>query len=292
VRWVILGGGGQLGQEFARRLPGAGFALTRGEADLTLPASVRTVLTQFCPEVVFNCAAYNLVDRAEQEPETALAINGTGVGELATVCEELGCPLIHFSTDHVFGLRACRTPFTEDDLPQPLNAYGQSKREGELHLLSHQRLRFLLIRTCGLYGAWGSGGKGGNFVETVLRLASEGRALRVVDDQVCTPTSAADLAEATLALLRREAWGVHHVTNDGSCSWYEFACKALDLAGLRIPVEPIPTAELRQPARRPPYSVLRSKATRSLGLCPHRPWTEALAAYFDDRRGAKSPRLL
>jgi dTDP-4-dehydrorhamnose reductase len=284
MRTVILGSAGQLGQEFTRRLTGNVFSLTRAEADLSQPQTLRAALVARRPDVVINCAAYNLVDRAEDEPEAALAVNGTGVGELGQLCAEVDCVLVHFSTDHVFGACDSRVPFTESDPPAPVNAYGRSKRLGEERLLSQPGLRYLLIRTCGLYGTRGRGGKGSNFVETMLRYAQEGKPLRVVDDQVCTPSCAADIADASLPLLARGACGLYHLTNSGSCTWYEFARTILDLKGIRANLTAISSAEFKSRARRPAYSVLDNCAWRQLGLPSLRLWQDALGAYLEERQ--------
>src|SRR5262249_44784847 len=162
--------------------------------------SLRAVLTELRPDVVVNCAAYNLVDRAEAEPEAAFAVNAWGVRHLALACRDLGCVLAHFSTDYVFGLdEARRTPFAETDAPGPVSAYGLSKLAGE-YVVRALCPRHFVIRTCGLYGVWGSGGKGGNFVETMLRLAGERKSLPVVTDQTCTPSYAVDVAAAAAGL--------------------------------------------------------------------------------------------
>jgi dTDP-4-dehydrorhamnose reductase len=284
MRHVILGAAGQLGHEFARLLDGQLCCLTRADADLTRSELPRATLTLLRPDVVVNCAAYNFVDRAEDEPEAALAVNGTGVGELARICAELDCALVHFSSDHVFGNHTECVPFTEEDTPAPVNAYGRSKLAGEELLRSQPGLRYFLIRTCGLYGSRGAGGKGGNFVETILRLAADGQQLRVVNDQVCTPSHAADVAEATVTLLRAGAQGVYHLTNAGSCSWFEFARTILDLAGLRADMRPVTSAAFGSRARRPSYSVLENTVWRKLGLPPLRRWQEALAAYLNERQ--------
>src|SRR5262245_49979477 len=136
MRYAIFGAAGQLGQEIARLLDGEVVHLSRRHADLTWPHAVRAVLIRLCPDVVINCAAYNFVDRAEEEPEVALAVNGLAVGNLAQVCEEIGSVLVHFSSDHVFGGRGGSTPFREEDSPAPVNNYGRSKRAGEKQVLS------------------------------------------------------------------------------------------------------------------------------------------------------------
>jgi dTDP-4-dehydrorhamnose reductase len=234
--------------------------------------------------VVVNCAAYNFVDRAETEPQAAFLINVHSAGELARWCGEHGRKLVHFSTDYVFGLDARRrTPWTETDAPGPVNVYGLSKLAGEF-LVRSRCPGHMIIRSCGLYGGHGSGGKGTNFVETMLRLAGQGKPLRVVNDQVCTPTFTRDLARAAAALLARGETGLFHVTNAGSCSWYEFAAAILELAGLHTPLVPISTAEYGAVARRPAYSVLYGEGIRRAGLGPLRPWREALADFLHQRQ--------
>src|SRR5262249_53364698 len=151
----------------------------------------------------------NFVDRAETEPAAACAVNAWGAGDLAAMCDRLGCALVHFSTDYVFGLdRDRRTPYVEADAPGPLSIYGLSKLAGE-HQVRGRCRRHLVVRTCGLYGARGQGGKGGNFVETMLRLAAEGKPLRVVADQFCTPTSTTDLAAAVVRLVTAGCFGLY-----------------------------------------------------------------------------------
>src|SRR5437868_6709649 len=162
MHYAVLGAVGQLGRDLCPRLGGHVTALTRAEADLTRPETLQATLTALRPQVVINCAAYNFVDQAEAEPEAAFAVNAWGVRELARACRAAGCRLVHFSTDYVFGLDAIRTePFTEGDAPGPLGVYGLSKLAGE-YLVRSALPDHLVIRTCGLYGVWGTGGKGGN----------------------------------------------------------------------------------------------------------------------------------
>jgi dTDP-4-dehydrorhamnose reductase len=278
-----LGAAGQLGRDLCPRLAGEVIGLTRERADLTRPDSLRAALDETRPDVVINCAAYNFVDRAESEPDAAFAVNAWGVRTLASLCAERDCLLVHFSTDYVFGLdEARRTPRLETDAPGPVSVYGLSKLGGE-YLVRALCPRHVVVRTCGLYGIWGSGGKGGNFVETMLRLAGQGKPLRVVADQVCAPTSTADLADAVVKLLEADRPGLYHLTNSGSCSWYEFAQAIFELVGLSADLTPITSREYGAAARRPAYSVLEPAAYRALGLAPPRPWREALAAYLQER---------
>ncbi len=280
---AVLGAAGQLGRDLCPRLPGEVIALTRDQADLTRAEPLRSTLDALRPEVVVNCAAYNFVDRAESEPEAAFAVNAWGVRSLATICRDLGCILVHFSTDHVFGLdEDRRTPYTEADAPGPVSVYGLSKLVGE-YLVRSLCPRHFVIRTCGLYGVHGSGGKGGNFVETMLRLAAQGKSLRVVADQVCTPSYTVDVATGTAALLQTGQFGLYHLTNEGSCSWHEFGRTILELAGVEANLAPITTAEYGAAARRPAYSVLAPAAAAAQNMPRLRSWQSALAVYLHER---------
>jgi dTDP-4-dehydrorhamnose reductase len=289
MRIAVLGAAGQLGRDLCPRLPGPVIPLGRPRVDLADAASLRAALEEVRPDVVVNCAAYNFVDRAETEHDLAMTINAWGVRALAQLCRDRACTLVHFSTDYVFGLDEMRrTPWTETDAPGPVSVYGLSKLAGE-YLVRAVCPQSFVVRTCGLYGVWGSGGKGGNFVETMLRVAAQGKPLRVVSDQFCTPTYTADLAEATVALLGTGRHGLYHLTSAGACSWYEFAQAIFDAAAAPADLSPVSSAEYGAPARRPVYSVLAPAALAALGLKPLRPWREALAAYLEERRRRASP---
>jgi dTDP-4-dehydrorhamnose reductase len=288
MKYAVLGAGGQLGRDLCPRLTGEVIPLGRDLADLTKPEVVRSTLIGLRPDVVVNCAAYNFVDRAEGEPEAAFAVNAWGVRLLAAVCHELNCVLMHFSTDYVFGLEGDRrTPYSECDAPGPVSVYGLSKLAGE-YCVRALCPRHFIVRTCGLYGVWGSGGKGDNFVEKILRAAGQGKPLRVVNDQVCTPSYTAEVAAAAISLMNAERFGVYHLTNAGACSWHEFAASILEQAGISADLTPIPSREYPTPARRPAYSVLASAGFEALGLPPLRPWREALGAYLRERSNASS----
>lgn len=279
----MLGSNGQLGQEFRSLFSGDdGFhALTRADADLAIPGQVTGVLRKLKPRLVINCSAFNLVDQCEDTPETAFAVNAFGVRELALACRDVHATLVHFSTDYVFGLEENRqTPYGESDAPGPVSTYGLSKLTGEYFVRSHCPNHYV-IRTCGLYGRHGAGGKGTNFVETMLKLAVTGKTIRVVNDQILTPTNAADLAQATRQLAAVHRYGVYHLTNSGECSWYEFARTIFELVGVKADLQPTSSAEYGSKARRPAYSVLR---TEHPYLVPTlRPWRGALEAYLAAR---------
>lgn len=283
MRTVVLGAPGQLGRDLCPRLAGEVVPLGRSDADLTDAAALGAKLTSLRPDVVVNCAAYNFVDKAESEPAAAFAVNAWAVRDLATICRDLDATLVHLSTDYVFGLDAGRTTaYAESDAPGPVSVYGLSKLAGE-YLVRNTCPKHFVIRTCGLYGVWGSGGKGGNFVETMLRLAGQGKRLPVVNDQRCTPSFTGDVAAATADLIPTRAYGVYHITNAGDCTWYELAKETFRLAGLTVDLSPITSAEYPRAARRPPYSVLSNEKVRAAGLTPPRHWTAALAAYMAER---------
>lgn len=287
MKTVVLGAAGQLGRDLCPRLSGEVVPLTRAEIDLARPDGIQSALETLRPDVVVNCAAYNFVDKAETEPDTALATNAWGVRALARACRDLNCVLAHFSTDYVFGLDESRhQPFTEHDAPGPVSVYGLSKLAGE-YLVRSLCPKHFVIRTCGLYGVWGSGGKGGNFVETMLRVAGQGKPLRVVADQFCTPSYTVDVAAATAALLATNQYGLYHLTSAGSCTWHEFAGAIFELAGVQADLSAITSQQFNAPARRPGYSVLDTGKYAALGLPPLRHWREALAAYLEERKRQK-----
>jgi dTDP-4-dehydrorhamnose reductase len=283
MRIAVLGAAGQLGRDLCSRLPGDVIPLTRSTIDLIQPSKLSSTIEALHLDAFVNCAAYNLVDNAENDPNAAFAVNAWGVREVAVACKAAKVKLIHFSTDYVFGLETASSPLTENDPPGPVSVYGLSKLCGE-YLIRSILPDALVIRTCGLYGVWGSGGKGGNFVETMLRKAALGGPLKVVDDQRCTPSYTVDVAEATIALLNAGATGLFHVTNSGACTWYEFAEEIFHRAKLTPDLSRTTSEEFVRPARRPSYSVLSAaKFASTLNLTP-RPWQEALAAYLAERQ--------
>lgn len=289
MRYAVIGAAGQLGHDLCPRLPGDVIRLGRPEADLTHPQGIERSLNEIRPDIVINCAAYNFVDKAESEPDVAFAVNTWGVRHLARICQKLGVRLVHFSSDFVFGVDERRiTPYVETDLPGPLGIYALSKLAGEYAVQAECECHFI-IRTCGLYGVWGSGGKGTNFVETMLRLASQGKPLKVVADQVCTPSYTVDVASAAVSLMTTSRFGLYHVTNAGSTSWHDFAKTIFELAGIRADLTPTTSKEYGAPARRPHYSVLSNAKLKSSGVTPAREWRDALAAYLQERRSKSEP---
>jgi dTDP-4-dehydrorhamnose reductase len=276
VRALVVGSLGQLGRELVAQLGDeVAWAGDRAELDVTNGDAVAVMVERVHPDVVFNATAYNKVDGAETEPAVAFELNALVPRLLALAAREAKALLVHVSTDYVFDGTATR-PYREDDCPRPLGVYGISKLTGEL-LVAASGCEHLTLRTSGLLGRGGSQQKGGSFVERILTQARAGKPLRVVGDQSFAPTCAHDLATAAIALVRAGTRGLVHVTNAGSCSWYELAAEALAFAGLRVPIERIEAADLNLAARRPAYSVLDTSRYASLGLPPLRPWQEALA---------------
>jgi len=276
MRYVILGAKGQLGKALCLRLPGAaGFGHEGG--DITHPNHIRSVLRSCKPRIVINCAAYNHVDRAESEPELAFAVNAFGVRNVAIACRDFGAMLVHISTDYVFGFDTRRTakttPYRERDIPAPLSVYGASKLAGEYFVRSTCP-KHLIVRTCGLYGGKNS------FVQTILRLASEGKPLRVVNDQVCTPSYVVDVAYGITRILRNFQHGhssrIRNLTNAGACTWYEFAQAILAETDSQSKVVPITSSEYGAAARRPAYSVLANRK-------PLRHWRDALREHLEEK---------
>jgi dTDP-4-dehydrorhamnose reductase len=284
LKYAILGVNGQLGQAFLRILGQEAMGLTRAQVDLIRPEGMRAVLEKLRPGVVINCSAYNAVDKAESDPVLAFAVNAWGVRDLARICQTLGCVLVHFSTNYVFGLdRACRKPLGETALPGPVEIYGASKLAGE-YLARAACSKHFVIRTCGLFGLVRPDSARRSFVELMLHLAGQGQRIRVVNDQICSPTLTDDLAARTLELLGTKAYGLYHVTSAGECTWHEFARAIFDLAGVSADLHGVSSAQFGAPAPRPEYSVMANEGCARLGLAPMRHWNEALAEYLRERR--------
>jgi dTDP-4-dehydrorhamnose reductase len=287
TRVALIGSNGQLGSDISRlwstselgRRGDQLIGLVHNDIEVTDEAQVRSVLSGIQPGIVINTAAYHRVDDCETNALQALEVNGLGVKYLAEACRELGAVLVHFSTDYVFG-GDTTTPYTETDAALPVSAYGISKVAGEQYLRYLMPEDHILVRSSGLYGVAGASGKGGNFVETMLRFAREGRAIKVVDDQVSAPTSTRDLAATVIEILAKGGRGTYHITNQGQCSWYDFAREIFSLTGQNPDLTPTTSADYASAAIRPAYSVLENTRLRELGIEQPRPWQEALTDYL------------
>ena len=285
MKVLITGANGQLGSELCKVLDGFEIApYAHANLEITDLQALRSVFAASSPDIVINTAAYVRVDDCESNSDTAYMVNALGARNMAVVAQEIGAKLVHISTDYVFGgeQRLERVPYTEFDTPLPINVYGKSKLGGE-ELVRHLCLKHFIVRTSGLYGVAGSSGKGGNFVETMIRLGQERDELKVVDDQVFSPTYAKDLATKIAQLVTTDYYGVFHVTNRGACSWYEFTKEILKVAGLKTKIVPITSDQYPQEAKRPSYSVLESLHLRLLGMDDMRPWQDSLVEYMRER---------
>lgn len=283
MRILLVGNLGQLGRDLERVL--ADHEVTgvdREQMDVCDAAQVEAVVESARPRAIVNCAAFHRVDECEDAPDAAFAVNVFGVRNLAVAARRVDAALVHFSTDYVFG-GAGRSPHPETDMPCPQSVYAVSKLSGEFMLRSVWPRHFI-VRTCGLYGYAGSREKGTNFVESMLKLGASDKPLRVVDDQVCTPTSTLELARAVSRLVSTERYGLYHLTAEGECSWQEFAGAIFELAGMRVDLVPVSSAEFAAKAPRPPYSVLENRNWREAGFPPMQHWKAALAEYLRGRR--------
>lgn len=282
MKIMIIGAGGQLGSELVNIVQeDIIIPLTRLDLEMTDYRQMNDVISSNTPDIVINTTAYHRVDECEDNVEKAFSVNTFAVRTLSKICAEMNATLVHFSTDYVFGGEK-RVPYMENDMPNPLSVYAASKLAGEYFARNICRRHFV-VRTCGLYGAKGVSGKGENFVEMMLRLAREQKPIKVVADQIVTPTFAKELAVSISKLIRTGEYGLYHITNDGGCSWYEFAKTIFDLTGIRADLSPITSEEFGAKARRPAYSVLENRNLRALGIDNMRPWKEALKEYLMEK---------
>lgn len=277
MKILVTGANGQLGRELMelqapRDMEIIGFG--REKLDITDLAQCRNVIQTYKPDAVIHCAAYTKVDQAESEPDEAYRVNAYGTRNAALAAVEIGAKFVYVSTDYVFDGQSDR-PYREYDRTDPQTVYGRSKLAGE-QLVQSLSSWYFIVRTSWVFGKYGS-----NFVNTMLKLAEERDKLKVVHDQVGSPTYTLDLAQFLLELVRTDYYGIYHASNSGICSWYEFAKAIFEERGLNVQVEPCTTAEFPRPAPRPAFSVLDHGAIRAHGFQPLRPWRDALREYLN-----------
>lgn len=277
---VVTGASGQLGQSLqfiAKEHPEIMFRFyTSAELNITDLEKCKAIFAETNPDFCINAAAYTAVDKAESEPEKAHLINIIGSENLAKVCKEFDTTLLHVSTDFVFDGNATK-PYTEEDIPNPTGVYGQTKLDGEKAIQGIWEKHFI-IRTSWVYSQFGN-----NFMKTMLRLGSERTSLSVVNDQIGTPTNAVDLAEVLVKIIlyaERQSsidnYGIYNFSNEGQCSWYDFAKKIFEINKIKIDLQPIPTTSYPTPAKRPGYSVLDKNKIKEVFGAKINNWEDSL----------------
>jgi dTDP-4-dehydrorhamnose reductase len=284
MKTAVIGADGQLGTDVVKAFAANGdevIPLTHSDIELSDKESVSNRLNELRPALIVNTAAMHHVEKCEQEPDKAFAINGLGVRNLALSAKQIGATLMHVSTDYVFdGERT--TPYEETDAPRPLNAYGNSKLCGEYFVRSTMKEHFIL-RTSAVYGKSPCRAKGGlNFIELMMKLARERGEVRVVDNEIVSPTSTKDIARQMVALSRSDAYGLYHATAEGSCSWYAFAREIFDRRSTSVNLLVAGPNEFPIKVPRPRYSVLENSGLKRIGLNRFRTWQEGLQEYFSN----------
>lgn len=278
---AVFGSSGQLGVELCAELERRGHSVSafgRARLDITDAESVERVLAEIEPAAVFNAAAYNQVDVAEREPLAAYEANGLAVRNLALACRQNDARLIHFSTDYVFD-GALGRPYRESDAVRPTGAYAVSKLAGELYAQAYLD-RPIVVRTSGVFGPGGTKTARGNFPELMLRLAHEGKPIRVVEDHVASPTFAPALASRSIDLWERNLAGVFHVGGGEPTSWFHYARLIFDKAGVKPELHPTNEREYRTAARRPKFSALENARLRECGIDPMPPLADCVESYL------------
>ncbi|PZD96479.1 dTDP-4-dehydrorhamnose reductase [Paenibacillus sambharensis] len=278
MKLLVTGANGQLGRELVNLPTAEGVEIIgydRDGLDITDLDACRRVLAEQRPDAVIHCAAYTAVDQAEADPDGAFRVNGAGTRNMAVAAEEIKAKLVYISTDYVFDGTGT-SPYNEYDNTNPMTVYGKSKLAGE-RLAQTLCSRYFIVRTSWVYGKYGN-----NFVKTMLKLGPEKKQLKVVHDQIGSPTYTRDLAELLVELAGTDYYGIYHASNSGVCSWYEFAKAVFEESKLDVTVEPCTTSEFPRPAPRPAYSVMDASSLRANGLQRLRDWRDALKDYLKD----------
>jgi len=281
MKLAVIGANGQLGTDLQEVLSVQHEVVGMNHADIEITDidSVRKVLSSLRPDIVLNTAAYHIVPEAEKFPDKAFHINGTGTLNLAKVCQDLGIRLVHYSTDYVFDGKK-QKPYTEQDSPNPLNVYANTKLAGEYFALNYAD-RSYVVRVSGIYGRVPCRAKGGNFITTMIKLAKEKPEVRVVDDEILTPTPTLHIAKNTAALIKTDAFGLYHMSCEGQCSWYEFAKVIWDTLQLETPLFPASVKDFPAVVKRPFYSVLKNSNLDKLDINEMPNWKLALKEFLN-----------
>ena len=280
MKLVVIGANGQLGTDLLEVLSKEHdvVGLNHTDIEITDIDSVKNALSTIKPAIVLNTAAYHIVPEAEKFPAKAFQINGIGTMNLAKVCQDLDTRLVHYSTDYVFDGKK-QKPYTEDDRPNPLSVYANTKLSGEYFALNYCD-RSYVIRVSGIYGKIPCRAKGGNFITTMIKLANEKPEVRVVNDEILTPTPTYHIAKNTAALIGKDAFGLYHMSCEGEVSWYEFAKVIWETLQLKTPLYPASVKDFPLVVKRPFYSVLENKNLNKLGINEMPEWKEALIQFL------------
>jgi dTDP-4-dehydrorhamnose reductase len=285
MKIAVIGANGQLGADVAREFTRNGddvCELSHANIEVGSLQSVNDVLGGIRPQIIVNTAAMHNVESCEKEPLRAYEVNGLGSRNLAQVARQIGAVFAHVSTDYVFD-GSKKEPYLEVDPALPLNVYGNTKLAGEAFIRATGD-RFFILRTSALYGTNPCRAKGGrNFVELMLKLAGERDELRVVDDEFVSPTSTSELARQIVVLSKTDNFGLYHATAEGCCTWYEFAAKIFNLAGVKTKLTVASPNEFPSKVPRPKYSVLENHGLKALGLNSFQTWEEGLRSYLSSR---------
>jgi dTDP-4-dehydrorhamnose reductase len=288
MKIAVVGANGQLGTDVGAAFSRRGdqvTPLTHAEIELANLDSVASCLRSLQPDVVVNTAAMHHVEKCEEQPDRAYAVNAIGSRNLAMITRELGAKLVHISTDYVFdGAKA--KPYVEQDAPLPLNVYGNTKLAGE-HYVRTVNPKHFVLRVSAIYGKSPCRAKGGlNFIELMLKLARERGKVRVVDSEFVSPTATADIAEQVVKVSDSDAYGLYHSTSEGSCSWYKFAREIFDATDTKVVLEIAGPNEFPAKVPRPSYSVLENAELKRIGMNVFGPWQEGLHRYLGQRQTA------
>lgn len=285
MKVVVIGAAGQLGSDLVRSFARSGFetqAVGHSAVEITSLESVTTFAVDARPDIIVNTAAMHHVEQCEQAPDHAYAVNSVGARNLAMAAEKTKAVLVQVSTDYVFD-GASHDPYTETDVPRPLNVYGITKLAGE-HFARAIAARHFVVRTSALYGHSPCRGKGGrNFVELMLKLAQERDEIRVVNDEIVSPTWTGELAHQIVRLVQTDAYGLYHATAEDACSWYEFAKEIFRLSASRVKLSVASSDEFPTKVPRPKYSVLENYSLKQTGLNQFRSWRDGLRDYLAGR---------
>lgn len=274
---LVTGAEGQLGSEIAKLLMVSGYqvyGMGKSELDILNEDLVHNVVSKIRPDIIIHCAAYTHVDKAESEPDKAFLVNAIGTRNIAIAAEMVHSKLIYISTDYVFD-GCSTTPYHEFSPMSPVNIYGSSKLAGEMYVRDFHS-KFFIIRT-----SWVFGRTGKNFVKTMLQFSQEKEQLKVVDDQVGCPTYTVDLCKCIIQLMKTNKYGIYHISNSGSCSWFEFAKEIFSLTNHKIKLEPCTTEQFPRLAKRPKYSVLDQMGLRINQFKPMPHWKDALKRFLE-----------